>query len=136
MREAASGMSEIMLEAGAMTGVLFLIGIAINNWRHAVLAFAGSIVGTILAHYHHDPEKSIMIGIYGYNAALTAIAVFLWRPSLIAALLGAALTVPLIEYFPGVVSPLTAPFVIASWIVLFIGIVIEPRFGPSPIAGR
>jgi nitrilase len=38
--------------------------------------------------------------LYGYNATLAAIALFLWRRSLIAPLLGVLLSVPLTEYFP------------------------------------
>ncbi len=67
--------------------------------------------------------------IYGYNAALAAIGLYLWRPSLVVPILGAFLSTPLTELFPRIhdffpgfnPAALTAPFVFACWIVLAIG---------------
>ena len=123
------GAAEVMFGANAATGLLFLVGIALSNWRHAVIALLGSIVGTALAYYHHDPSGSISIGIYGYNAALAAMAVYLWRESLLLPILGAIVSVPLTEFFPKSMGlpPLTAPFVVAAWVVLAVG-ALEIRF--------
>jgi urea transporter len=51
-------------------------------------------------------------------------AVYLWRPSLLIAMLAAAIAIPLTEFFPSSwagVPALTSPFVVAAWIVLAIG---------------
>ncbi len=62
------------------------------------------------------------MGLYGYNATLAAVALFLWRRSFIAPLLGILLSVPLTELIPLVGLPaLTAPFVLATWLVLAFG---------------
>lgn len=123
------GVAEVMFGANVVTGMLFLTGIALSNWRHAVIALLGSVVGTALAYYHNDPFETISIGIYGFNAALAAIAVYLWRRSLLLPILGAAISVPLTEFFPKSLGlpTLTAPFVVASWIVLLVGS-LEPLF--------
>ena len=123
------GLGEVMFQASMVTSIAFLAGLAVNNWRHAVLALLGSILGTLVGIYHQDPTGPVTIGIYGYNAALAAIALYLWRPSLVIPVLGAFLTTPLTEMFPKIhdyiasLNPaaLTAPFVFACWIVIAIG---------------
>ena len=77
-----------------------------------------------------DPEslvdrglaENVALGLYGYNATLAAVALFLWRRSLIPPLLGILLSVPLTELVPMLGLPaLTAPFVLATWLVLAFG---------------
>lgn len=123
------GEAQVMFGANSLTGLLFLAGIAVSNWRHAVIALLGSVAGTALAYYHNDPEGAISIGLYGYNAALAAMAIYLWRKSLLLPLLGALVSVPITEFFPQQlgIPTLTAPFVAAAWIVLAIG-ALEPHF--------
>lgn len=118
------GTAEVMFGANVVSGLLFIVGIALSNRRHATLAFLGSMLGTILSIYHQNPIPAIDLGIYGYNASLAAIAVYLWRKSLLVSLLAAAISVPITEYFPSAllgIPALTAPFVLASWTVIFIG---------------
>lgn len=125
------GAAEVMFGANIVTGLLFLIGIALSDRWHAAIALIGSIAGTALSYYHNDPAETIGIGIYGYNAALAAMAVFLWRRSLLLPLLAALISVPLTEFFPKSlgIPALTAPFVVATWIMLAIGWL--ERFLPS-----
>ncbi|MFO0907662.1 MAG: urea transporter [Isosphaeraceae bacterium] len=125
----AHGVGQVMFQASIWTALLFLVGIAINDREHAAWTVVGSVVGLLVALYHHDtPEEAAALGLYGYNAALTAIAVFLWRRSLIPPLLGILLSVPLTEHFPiPGVPALTAPFVLATWVVLTLGWV-EAKF--------
>jgi urea transporter len=131
------GIGQVMFQGSLWTGLLFLIGIAISNGRHAALVLAGSIVGMMLAWHHTteatraiDPERlvdrslfeNIKLGLYGYNATLAPVALYLWRKSLIPPLLGMLLTVPIAELMPRFGVPaLTAPFVLATWLVLFLG---------------
>ena len=117
------GTAEIMFGANMLTGLFFMIGLLVSNRMHAFLAFFGSFVGTVLSFYHHNPVGNIDLGIYGYNAALVAIGVYLWRPSILISLLAAAITVPLTEFFPSSqlgIPALTSPFVVAAWIVFLI----------------
>ena len=74
-----------------------------------------------------DPEslveralaENVALGLYGYNATLAAVALFLWRRSLIPPLLGILLSVPHHRVVPVLGLPaLTAPFVLATWLVL------------------
>ncbi len=113
------GLGEVMFQANWMTGLLFLVGIAWNSRGSAAAAFGGSLVGLVVASWHRDPASNIAIGIYGYNAALAAIALWLYRPSLVFPLLAAAISVPITEAFPSLdLATLTAPFVVAAWVAL------------------
>jgi urea transporter len=131
--EVFRGAAEVMFGANIVTGLLFILGIAVCNWRHAALAFLGSFLGLLVAIYHGDPSTAISLGIYGYNASLAAIAVFLWRESLLIPILAALISVPLTEFFPGTlgIPALTAPFVAASWVVLVLG-ALETQFLREP----
>lgn len=131
------GVGQVMFQGSVWTGRLFLIGIALSDWRHALWVLTGAIIGALVADYHVeaaarsiDPERlveramteNIALGLYGYNATLAAVALFLWRRSLIPPILGILLSVPLTEAFPLLGLPaLTAPFVLSTWIVLAMG---------------
>jgi urea transporter len=143
----ANGVGQVMFQANLVTAVLFVVGIALSDWRHAVLVVAASALGVAAANYHVtpaqralDPEQlvprfltqNITLGLYSYNATLAALALFLWRKSLIPALLGAMLSTPLTEFAPMTGLPaLTAPFVAATWLVLLVGF-IDVRFLHGP----
>jgi urea transporter len=143
----AHGIGQVMFQGSLWTGLLFLIGIAISDLRHAALVLAGSVVGMLLARHHTteamraiDPERlvdrtlfdNIALGLYGYNATLAPVALYLWRRSLIPPVLGMILTVPITELFPRLGIPaLTAPFVLATWLVLALGW-LERRYLAGP----
>ena len=148
----AHGVSQVMFQASVWTGLLFLVGIALSNWEHAVWVAVGSIMGMLVGSYHAtaaarilDPESlverglldNVVLGLYGYNATLAAVALFLWRRSLIPPLLGMLLSILLTDLIPMLGLPaLTAPFVLATWLVLAFGwldrrLVLEPAATPS-----
>ncbi len=118
-----AGEAEIMFGSSTFTGIMFLLGIALSNRKHALLTLLGTVVGTGLAYYHNDPANTIRLGIYGYNAALAAVGIVLWRESLLLSILAAVVSVPMTEFFPKVlgIPPLTAPFVAACWFVIAVG---------------
>jgi urea transporter len=142
----AHGIGQVMFQASLWTGVLFLIGLAVSDRYHASWVLVASVIGMLVASYHVDasaraldPERlvirdqfeNVRLGLYGYNATLAAIALFLWRRSLIPPLLGILLSVPLTEAIPRVGLPaFTAPFVLAAWIVLALGC-LDPRLFPE-----
>lgn len=133
----AHGIGQVMFQASIWTGLLFLAGIAVGDRHHAVWVLISSIIGMLVASYHVDaamrsldPERlversqfdNVKLGLYGYNATLAAVALYLWRKSLIPPLLGILISVPLTELIPRLGLPaLTAPFVLATWSVLALG---------------
>ncbi len=147
----ANGVGQVMFQANLLTAFLFVVGIALGDWRHAVAVVAASALGVLAANYHVtpaqralDPERlvgrflteNVALGLYSYNATLAATALYLWRKSLIPALLGALLSTPLTELLPLTGLPaLTAPFVLATWLVLAFGW-LDARYlhEPFPVA--
>jgi urea transporter len=146
----AHGVSQVMFQASSLTALLFLVGIALSDWKHAAWVLVGSIIGALMGSYHAeltaralDPEslveraltENVALGLYGYNATLAAVALFLWRRSLIPPLLGVVISVPLTDLVPLVGLPaLTAPFVLATWLVLAFGWVDGKYLRESPAA--
>jgi urea transporter len=133
---AAHGIGQVMFQASVWTALFFLIGIAINDWQHALWVAVASVAGMLVGIYHHDSSDQVAaLGLYGYNATLAAVALFLWRRTLIPPLLGILLSVPLAEIFQPLGLPaLTAPFVLATWIVLALGW-LEVRLFKPPAPG-
>lgn len=152
LEAAAHGVGQVMFQASLWAGLLFLAGIALGCTRHALLVLAGAVVGMLLAGHHAteayralDPERlierslydNIGLGLYGYNSALAAVALYLWRRSLIPVGLGMLLAVPLTELLPLSGLPaLTAPFVLATWLVQLLGwfdsVYLRPEPGSPP----
>ncbi len=98
VESAVHGVGQVLFQASLWTGLLFLIGIAVSNRTHAALVFAGTIVGMLVGIYHFtigtdsiDPERliarpafdNIQLGLFGYNACLAPVALFLWKRSLV-----------------------------------------------------
>lgn len=128
------GVSEVMFQANNLTGALFIVGILLCSWKGAAWAVIGSIIGMLLALWHNDPVSNITLGIYGYNAALAAMALALYRPSILLPILAALISVPITELFPLVgLETLTTPFVLASWGVIVLDKVdaISQRLPPA-----
>src|SRR5262249_19335075 len=59
----------------AWSGVLFLLGILVANWRHSVVAAMGALVAALLA-YHWAPGDAVNSGFAGFNAVLAAVATY------------------------------------------------------------
>lgn len=118
----ARGIGQVMFQGSVWTGILFLIGIAISDWEHAILVVVGSLLGMAIGAYHHESSEEIAaLGIFGYNATLAPVALYLYRRSILGPLVGIMISVPLIELFPMLGLPaLTAPFVLATWSVLLL----------------
>jgi urea transporter len=113
------GISEVMFQANILTGVLFLVGIMLCSWKGAFWAVIGSLVGVLVGVSHNAPEENLSLGLYGYNAALAAMALALYRPSVMLPLIAAMTSIPFTEKFPLLGLPtLTAPFVLASWVII------------------
>jgi urea transporter len=144
------GVGQVMFQASIWTGVLFLAGLAVSNKEHAVWSLFAAFLGMLVAGYHLDaadraldPERlierfqfvNVQLGLYGYNATLAAVALFLWKRSFLIPLLGIIISVPLTEIVPRFGIPaLTAPFVLATWIVLAL-LKFESKLFPSkPLA--
>ncbi len=113
------GVSEVMFQANSLTGVLFLVGILLCSPKMAGWALVGSLVGLLVGVSEHIPDSALGKGLYGYNAALAAMGMALYRPSIVLPIIAASLSVPITDRFPLLgLAPLTAPFVLSCWFVI------------------
>ena len=107
-----------------ITGLLFLLGLVVSNWRHAVVALMGASVAVTLAVHVGSAGSAINCGFVGFNAVLAALAVYaVIAPDLRLALLGALLATWIFSYInrTAPVPALASGFVLAVWIIMFLG---------------
>lgn len=115
------GLSEVMFQATDLAGICFLVGILLCSRKGAFWAVAGSLIGLLTAWGLHKPDAQVAAGLFGYNAALAAMALALWSRSWLLPVLAAIVSVPLTSLVPELgVATLTAPFVFASWLVILV----------------
>ncbi|KAA0948770.1 urea transporter [Sporosarcina sp. ANT_H38] len=124
-----NGIGEIFFLSAALPGILIFIAVFIAGWKLGIYAIIGNIVALLTAYVLGGEHNVIMLGLYGYNAILTIIAVSAVfknehsRFSPITGILAACLTVPLtasisIWLLPYGLMALTMPFVLCTWLIL------------------
>lgn len=134
------GVAQIMLLDSWVTGLLFIVGLAISSPWAALWGFVGSAIGTYGAILYGGSAEVVEAGLYGFSPALTAIALgcTFHKPSVAAslwAIIGATATLfvqAALNLFlePLGLPALTAPFCITTWFFLL------PMFKLGSEAGK
>ena len=116
----ANSFGQVMFQENVITGILFLLAIFINNKLMALYALFAAVLGSLSGWVFGESLDHINSGLMGYNAILCAIALygkkrsdFLWITGAI--ILSTFLNIVLAK--TGIIT-LTAPFVLATWIIL------------------
>ncbi len=135
------GLGQALFSPTVLSGLLFVSGVLLSNWRHGVLAILGAIIGTVVSYYYSDVDPaSANLGLYGFNGVLAAVSVFVFcggklRLAILGALL-ATILIPAIADFG--VQTLSAPFVFTTWLMLGLGWIEDNWFdveqAPAPQA--
>lgn len=123
-----TSIGQIFFQDNWITGYIIVLAILINSRISAAMCLAGAIVGTVVAALFGGPEGAIRDGLFGYNSALTAMAlggfflVLTWG-SFLYAMFGAAVAAWLwasIAIFlqPFSMPVLTSAFVLVTWLML------------------
>ncbi len=127
-----------LFASGPGVGLLFLLGVLVSNWRHAVVALMGAALAASLAAHVGAKGTAINSGFIGFNAVLAAMAAY----ALIAADLRlaalAALFATWIFSYVGHNMPapaLASGFVLTVWLILLLGW-LNPRFNSQAIPGK
>lgn len=111
------GLAQIMLLDQPLAGVLIALGLLLANRRAAAWALTGSISGVLVALLLDEPA-SALLGLHSYNPALAALALSQARRQPWLPLLGILLAIILTPGFAALHLPaLTAPFILACWLV-------------------
>jgi urea transporter len=123
------GVGEVMFEDNLLSGLIFLVGIAVNSRISAGFALLGAALALLTALVLGGDGFTAYHGLYGFNAVLCAIAiggvffVLTWR-SAVYAVVAAIFSVPVFAAVAVLLSPigmpaLTAPFVLVTWLFLW-----------------
>lgn len=120
--------SQIFILENALTGALILAGLFFNSWQSALSALLAVALTFIIGLGIGINPLLMEHGLYSYNAILTAIAlgsVFFKKPleALGGIIAGLALTLIFQELLANALAPiglpiLTAPFILAVWVIL------------------
>lgn len=111
------GLGQIMLLDHPLAGMLIAVGLLIANHRAGAWALLGAAVGLACALLLNE-SSTALLGLNGYNPALAALALSQQRRHPWLPLLGIALAILLTPGFSALgLSPLTAPFILACWLV-------------------
>lgn len=123
-----NAIGQIFFQDNWVSGYLMLIGIGIHSRISAGMALMGAALAAFVAVIYGAPEGAIRDGLFGYNAALTAIAlggfflVLTWR-SFLFTVFGVIVTTWLWASVAIFLAPIgmpvfTSTFVIVTWFML------------------
>ena len=65
---------EVIFQGGALSGVIFFIAVFINSPISALYGFIGAIIASVISQIHGESASDIKLGLFGFNAVLSAIA--------------------------------------------------------------
>ena len=122
------GISQVFLINSWVTGVFFLIALAVSSIRVAVWAAISSALALFMVIVFQAPGADVAEGLYGFSAVLTGIALgatfcnYSWKTA-IWTLCGVIATVFIqgamnVFFAPMGLSTLTGPFCIGTWLFL------------------
>ena len=119
------GISQVMLQNNAVTGLLFLIGIFYNSWIMGLGALIGVFTSTITSFILNYKKKDVYDGLYGFNGTLTGIALFsLFKINILLisfVILGSILSSIIMNFMhKRKLFPYTFPFVLSTWVLIIL----------------
>ena len=122
-----NGFGEVIFQGGVLSGMIFFIAVFISSPVAALYGLTASILGAGLSQLNGEPIKEIHMGLFGFNAVLSAIVFSgvkktdgLW------VLIAVVLTIVIDDFLVDnnclsvVGGVFTFPFVVGTWITLFI----------------
>jgi urea transporter len=130
-----NGFGEVIFQGGALSGIIFFIGVFINSPLAALYGFVGALLGAYISFTRGESIEGIHMGLFGFNAVLSAIVFSgvkktdgLWV--LIAVFITVIIDDLLIEsnILTAVGGVLTFPFVAGTCITLLIQKIIPKKF--------
>ena len=124
-----NGIGQVFFQDNAISGILIFIAVFWAGRKLGLYAVIGNVAAILVAYFLGGEHSAIMLGLYGYNAILTIIAVSAVfnaehnRYSLLSGIIAACLTVPITAGLSTFLLPyglpaLTMPFVLCTWLFL------------------
>ncbi len=123
------GISQVSFIENALSGLVILIAIALNNIKHAIWIALAVLISTLFSDLIGASNELIAQGLYGYNAILATLALVLypripWPLILLGMLLSCLITLGFHELS---LLPLTAPFILSTWSMVYLSSLIQKR---------
>ncbi|WP_051353067.1 urea transporter [Thalassobacillus devorans] len=122
------GVGQVFFQDFFWTGIIIIIGIFWAGWKFGVYTILGTTLASWAAYTMGADIHTLNLGLYGYNAVLTVIAVSLVfdekrKLAPVTGIIGAILSVPVTAAVHTVLIPyglpvLTLPFVLTTWTLL------------------
>jgi urea transporter len=121
-RQVLRGFAQCAFQENEIAGILFVVAVAVSNWRMAAFYVVAVIVGTIVARVLNGVGLLLDLGLYGFNSGLIGLALgnffqpdpMLWLWVVLFAIVAAAVTVAMAKWVP--FPFLAAPFILTFWI--------------------
>lgn len=117
---AAHAYSEVIFKGTITAGMLFFLGVFLNNPTASLYGFIAAIIASAIAHFDHSSAQLIDDGMFSFNAVLCGIACSGLKPR---DGLYVLLSVIIATYFDlfmmhhGWIT-LTFPFVVSMWVII------------------
>ncbi|WP_061038494.1 urea transporter [Vibrio coralliirubri] len=123
------GISQVSFIENALSGLVILVAIALNNIKHAIWVVLAVIISTVFSGLIGASSELVEQGLYGYNAILATLALVLypripWPLILLGILLSCLVTLGFHELS---LLPLTAPFILSTWAVVYLSSLIHKQ---------
>jgi urea transporter len=124
-----NGIGQVFFLDNPISGIILFIAVFLGGKKLGFYAAIGNIVAIIIAYFLGGEHSLIVLGLYGYNAVLTILAVsavFVNEHNyftLLSGIIAACLTVPITAGLSTFLLPyglpaLTLPFVLCTWMFL------------------
>ncbi|UPR54469.1 urea transporter [Vibrio cyclitrophicus] len=116
------GVSQVSFIENALSGLVILIAIALNNIKHAIWVVLAVLISTVFSDLIGASNELVTQGLYGYNAILVTLALALypripWPLILFGMILSCLITLGFHEL---ALLPLTAPFILSAWTTVYL----------------
>lgn len=122
-----NGFGEVIFQGGVLSGLIFFLAVFISSPIAALYGLVASILGAGLSQWNGEPIQEIHMGLFGFNAVLSAIVFSgtkktdgLW------VLIAVVLTIIIDDFLidnnllSSVGGVFTFPFVVGTWITLLL----------------
>lgn len=112
--------SEVIFQGTIAAGLLFFLGVFLNNPTAALYGFIAALIAGAIAHFNHDSGKLIEDGMFSFNAVLCGIACSGLKPRDGLYVLFSVVIATYFDIFMmqnGWIT-LTFPFVLSMWVIV------------------
>ena len=142
-RQYLRGFSQCAFQSNEITGVIFVVAVALYSWRMAVFYVLSVLIATVVARLVKADRTLLDLGLFGFNSGLMGLAMgnfyepntALWVWVIVLAVFAALAAVAMAKLLP--IPFLAAPFILTFWIMWFIADarpeLVKLDLGPWPV---